>query len=271
MGATDSVRLYLAATILQSATNVPLSAAEFTLEESAGLGDLGWAVGSIGDFDDDGVPDFGATAWGWADTAVAVFVPGVDALALTSAEVADFPSRFEKPATTTGADHDWMGILNVGDWDSDGRDEVVVVGSYHVWGFSGAGLVNGGPWSEAEATWSFTSNPNQLRHGRSVDLDNDGLNDLVLGSRNGCGNRTYVLLSASVGAALPTGGTMPLANADFVFDGAAPCDDSGWAISPGGDIDGDGTPDLLIGAPELAGSFYGDGSVFVLLGAPFGG
>ncbi len=52
------------------------------------------------------------------------------------------------------------------------------------------------------------------------------------------------------------------------FDGASPGDQLGWAVSAAGDVDGDGTPDVIVGAPSAApGGRPFAGSVFVFSGA----
>ncbi len=92
------------------------------------------------------------------------------------------------------------------------------------------------------------------------DLNNDGIDDFAISSisAGGVGNalptsgETYVIFG---GQALPA--TVNLANlgaAGITIFGADPGDFSGYSLSDGGDVNGDGFDDLLIGA------FHGDGS-----------
>jgi VCBS repeat-containing protein len=118
--------------------------------------------------------------------------------------------------------------------------------------------------------------------GRAVssagDINNDGFADFIIGAPQADPNgiesagQSYVILgSADVGA----GGSLDLANLEaersrsldgsngFVLNGIEMEDDSGWSVSGGGDVNGDGFADLIIGAPyaepngtERAGETY---------------
>ena len=57
--------------------------------------------------------------------------------------------------------------------------------------------------------------------------------------------RTYLVLGDSLSV---TGGSMSLASADYSFTGESPADSSGYSIAGGGDWNGDGLNDILIGA-----------------------
>jgi len=105
--------------------------------------------------------------------------------------------------------------------------------------------------------------------GRSLaaggDLDGDGLNDLVVGGiGSDGGGRAWVVhgpLSAS-GALGP--------QADAVLVPLADERGAGLVVTAGGDLTGDGVPDLLLGLPRENGVEDGAGAAVVLAG-PFGG
>jgi hypothetical protein len=82
------------------------------------------------------------------------------------------------------------------------------------------------------------------------DVDGDGRGDILVSAyANDAGGsnagRSYLLM----GVNLPIeGGTMTLDSADYSFTGETLADASGYSIAGGGDWDGDGLSDFLIGA-----------------------
>ena len=102
------------------------------------------------------------------------------------------------------------------------------------------------------------------------DVNGDGVSDLLVGAPAGDpnGNRgageSYVVFG---GAVVGTGGSVELSDLDgsdgFVLNGADISDRSGASVSIGGDVNGDGVADLIIGAEyadpngnNLAGESY---------------
>lgn len=119
---------------------------------------------------------------------------------------------------------------------------------------------------ELDDAWSGDSEGAQL--GRVLacadDLDGDGIADPVLGApfssavnRSGAG-----AIYALSGASLPGSSRVDTA-ADWLVRGPSPEDYLGWAVATG-DMDGDGYPELAIGAP---GSSGGEGQVQLIQGS----
>ncbi|MFC4733208.1 hypothetical protein [Salipiger abyssi] len=118
------------------------------------------------------------------------------------------------------------------------------------------------------------------------DVNGDGIDDFMVGfagAHNGAGNAFLVLGREDT----TPGETPPLLPFDRLGrfgdspetgeqdDGilrlvGAPGDNAGYALDGGGDIDGDGIPDIIIGAPSeltASGTFLSDGRVYVLSGS----
>jgi hypothetical protein len=93
------------------------------------------------------------------------------------------------------------------------------------------------------------------------DVDGDGLDDMLAGlasapDAGGWAGAAYLVLS-------PIHGVIALADADATWIGSESFDMLGWDLAAPGDVDGDGTADLLVGAYG-----YGEGgAAFVLSGA----
>lgn len=109
------------------------------------------------------------------------------------------------------------------------------------------------------------------------DINGDGIDDILIGARGAdpsgksSAGECYVIFGATSG--LPT--TLDLAALDgsngFVLEGGAADDAAGNSVSGGGDIDGDGLADLIIGAPGASpGGRLVAGQAHVLFGSDSG-
>ena len=106
------------------------------------------------------------------------------------------------------------------------------------------------------------------------DVNGDGRPDVVVGASGADINArvdsgsAYVVFgkSSTDPVQLATFGT-PVGNAGFRIDGAAAGDQTGTAVADTGDVNGDGRPDVVIGAPETDDNGAGSGSAFVVFGS----
>jgi hypothetical protein len=132
-----------------------------------------------------------------------------------------------------------------GDVDADGRPDVVVVrvsGDIEVLAGASGTVVLAYPQPFAPGFG--------LPRGVG-DLDLDGFDDLAVSDRGNLGR--VLLISGQSGAQL------------FSVIGADPLARFGASLAPAGDVDGDGHPDVVVGAPNIRPDVQGH--VFVLSGA----
>ena len=255
----------------------------FTLTGIDALDDSGYSVSSAGDVNGDGYDDLiigarGADPNGDRSGETHVVyggarAPGTDGVLALSA--LDGTNGF----TLTGIDPgDYAGISvsSAADVNGDGYDDLIIgargggqdgkadAGETHVvYGGARAPGANGVlALSALDGTNGFTLtgiDPGDVS-GTSVssagDVNGDGYDDLIIGARGGDPNgesdagETYVVYG---GANAPgTGGVLALSALDgtsgFAFTGIDRYDNSGFAVSSAGDVNGDGYDDLIIGA-----------------------
>jgi hypothetical protein len=95
------------------------------------------------------------------------------------------------------------------------------------------------------------------------DLDGDGLPELAIGAERANDDTGTVYLMR-----LGTLGTFPLAGADLRLQGEVTGEHTGRSLEAAGDLNGDGTDDLLVGAPYQSGEGSGtnSGRVYLVMG-----
>jgi len=114
----------------------------------------------------------------------------------------------------------------IGDWDDNGLPDVAIAASaivYIHWN-------NGEVLERADLTWTFPGSTRITLH--NGDLDNDGLDDLIVNSFNSGGTRVDYYPSSNGGLDVAPQ-ILPIVDGDF----------SGQAL---GDLDGDGDIDLVL-------------------------
>ena len=78
--------------------------------------------------------------------------------------------------------------------------------------------------------------------------------------------KAYLILGASLGATTD----ISLADADYHLTGEESGDNAGYSVSSAGDVDGDGTSDILVGAPYSDDLDNSAGKAYLILGASLG-
>ncbi len=189
-------------------------------------------------------------------------------------------------ATWTGADPGLGALLRAapaGDVDGDGFDDLLVAEPGHGDVSAERGRVHlllgvslRGPLSFADAHMTLLGDVQGDRLGEGLaaagDVDADGLDDVLLGAPGS----TDLLVSTPGkvylvrGPTLTAGGTVEATTADLRFPGYLPEDFTGSAVAGGGDVDGDGLSDILIGAPGADADAPSGGRAWLFLGSQLG-
>lgn len=217
---------------------------------------FGFAVTATGDLNADGVGDFAIGAFGQKPGGQAFVFSGKDAKLLYA---------LKPPQEQLGGGFGWA-LAAAGDLNGDGMVEIAV-GAFAQDGTGRVFIFNGQNGTLLRTLAPPASPPGGFTFGWSVanagDLDKDGVDDLLVGApytnveKTPVQGRVYVF-SGREGHLLYTLDS-PQPNPGAVF---------GWSISASGDINKDGVPDLLVGAPYQDDGGYADvGMVFAFSGA----
>ncbi len=222
---------------------------------------LGGSVASAGDVDGDGVPDVVAgapDAEGFNATGRARVFSGASGASL-----------FFIAGTIPYGNLGWS-VAGAGDLDGDGNSEFLVGAPYASLGLLGTngGRVTLHSGASGAALSVFEGNVDGERSGFAVatagDMNGDGIPDAIAGSPY-----ARVGLSQEAGRARVLSG----ADASVLLDLAGSSGGArfGWSVAGGADVDGDGVPDLVVGAPNAdPGGLSDPGRVVVLSGSSGG-
>ncbi|MEH2360530.1 beta strand repeat-containing protein [Nostoc sp.] len=172
-------------------------------------------------------------------------------------------------------------VSNAGDINNDGVDDLIIGGygkSYVV--FGGTNVGSGGTLkpSSLDGSNGFTITSigdfDSWSVSNAGDINNDGVDDLIIGSyraspnRNENAGQSYVVFG---GKNVGSGGILNVSDLNgtngFAINGIAAGNESGWSVSNGGDINNDGIDDLIIGANRApANGIFQAGQTYVLFG-----
>jgi hypothetical protein len=175
------------------------------------------------------------------------------------------------PTGAAAGDYFGVSVSGAGDVNGDGYADVIVGAHLNDAGGSEAGrayVYYGGPVADAVADLSLTGEGAGDNFGVSVstagDFNGDGYADVIVGANgNNAGGsdagRAYVYY----------GGPGADAVADLTLTGAAALDDFGISVSGGGDVNGDGYADVIVGAHYNDAGGAQAGRAYVYYGEPY--
>ena len=230
---------------------------------------VGSVVNAAGDVNADGLPDLVLGCNGADDGGADA---GLAAVFLGPAPAGDVAIRDADILYLGNAESLYAGDFAdaLGDSNGDGYGELLVSGDVSVagkvWIFPGPGASG----SVDAASTSFAGEATDDQAGASLagagDVDGDGTPDIVIGAYGADSAGLDAGVAYVYLAPFPEG-ALSLATAQQRWTGLVEGDGAGRAVEGGGDYDGDGLADLLVGAPYAdVGGLAFSGQAYLILG-----
>ena len=261
-------------------SGVVLTAADASFQGEAAWDQAGEALSGCGDVNGDGLADFVIGATGNDDggnyAGKTYLVLGAETgWALSTSLTVSAEASFVGEAAS---DHSGCSVGGAGDVNGDGFDDVLI----GAWGNSDGGAEAGKVYVVfgRDAGWALDEHLSQAdvslvgespsdEMGTRVagvgDANLDGFGDFLVGApgnSNGFMDRGAAYLIYGRNTGWPGGGVDEAAS--IILLGGQPQDHAGSAISGGGDLNGDGIPDVVVASPDADGSDTDTGEVYLV-------
>ena len=239
----------------------------------------GWAVGAAGDVDGDGLDDLLIGGYNAGDASVRTGMAFIVAAgSLSASGTLDLASADWRFIGESASDQAGKHVAGAGDIDDDGYADILVgapnldisatnEGGIYVYLGGDLGTVPDVQLYDAHAVLSGESGGDRVGEAATEagDVDGDGLSDLLIGASGndeaGTGaGKAYLVYGDTIT------GDVSLSDADFGWTGESAGDVAGASVAGLGDIDGDGTEDLLVGAWGNDDTAANAGKAYILLG-----
>jgi hypothetical protein len=243
-----------------------LSSADYIIDGENAYDYLGSAMASAGDVDGDGKAEILIGAYGndevGSNAGMTYLLLGSSFGDDTRIYLSDASYRI---SGAYGSDTSGYSVAGGGDIDGDGLSDVLIGAQANPDGGMYAGsvyVIFGNRFGDEQDLDLYLDADYQLIGendfdyvGRSVanagDVDGDGLDDIVVGSYELAGTHPpirsggiYIFLARDLGPVVP----ISLADADQKIVGEESSDYAGYSVSGGGDVNGDGLSDIIVGA-----------------------
>jgi hypothetical protein len=251
--------------------DVNLADAEVILDGESFFDDFGLALAGVGDLDDDGHDDLVIGAPGDDDAGDAS-----GAFYVLHGPFADGVTKALDAATKVGGDgvNQTVGVAvaGLGDVDGDGADDFAVGATGRDEGGANAGMaaIFYGPAdivALADADGTVIGDGDNANAGASIanvgDMDDDGHPDMAVG---GYGYKTFA--GAAWILSGPVAGAVSVKAATATLLGEKATDFAGYAVAGGGDVNRDGSLDVVVGAfgHDLSDTDEDAGCTYVMFG-----
>jgi len=276
-GKADAGSAYLVyGSVMRSASSIDLSSSSVQFEGSVASDNLGISVAGGRDVNGDGCSDILIGAYNYDDSANLHYSAGKAYLFYGRGSSCYSSSTLSGTIASTSADasfvganaYDYLGYsVAMGDMNADGNAEIILgaygYGTYEgmVYIFKGSDTEMSGEYEVSDADASFTTSSANSYISKTLtyvgDTDGDEYGDILVSSYTTTSTGSVHIVR---GSSTLTGSL----SAAVTLSGEATNDNFGYSTSTIGDLDNDGSQEIIIGAYKYDDSDLDMGKVYIL-------